>query len=73
MKRQTNSKIFQLCKVGINRLICLCRGHEWEVIGVADHKETNSCNLCSLRPYTMRQLELTLKCARCGKIKEEVI
>ena len=29
MKHLINSKIFQLCKIGINPLICLCKGHKW--------------------------------------------
>ena len=49
----------RMCKSFINKLICLCKGHKWK------------------GPYYLSDkwdmIEVEYECARCGKIKEEVI
>lgn len=42
----------------INRLICLCKGHRWQIIGVTDKIDNND------------GVSLIDKCSRCGKIEE---
>lgn len=74
MKHLINSKIFQFCKVGINRLICLFRGHEW----IADWdnkymKVPTQDILEDAEKFHKHFHTVALKCIRCGKAQEETI
>lgn len=46
----------------INKFICLCRGHEWE----------ETCNRIFHSRNGVKWHYIDNKCARCGRIKEEV-
>lgn len=42
----------------INKFICLCRGHEWYILGTTIKKDNDD------------GVNLIDKCSRCGKIEE---
>lgn len=54
-----------MVKQFFNRLICLCRGHEWE-----HYKTKREWVLCDRLRLGFVEY---YKCTRCGKTKEEVV
>lgn len=63
MKRLINSKIFQFCKVGFIRIVCLCSGHKWRYFGLKYAFERSG----------EENIYKEYICTRCGRTKEEVI
>lgn len=58
----------------VNRLICLCSGHEWLVDWKHKYMQIPTQDILEDEEKFYKHLHtVALKCARCGKIKVEFI